>query len=75
MRKTTIQGISLVEAITVKKWDVLLGVHHHAANEKAYNLTTGAVTRSTDSSATTPKFALTYHPTKDISVYGRHAEY
>mgnify|MGYP000953856435 CR=1 FL=1 len=73
--KTTIQGISLVDAITVKKWDVLLGVHHHAANEKAYNLTTGAVTRSTDSSATTPTFALTYHPTKDISVYGSHAEY
>ena len=73
--KTTIQGISLVDAITVKKWDVLLGVHHHSANEKAYNLTTGAVTRSTDSSATTPTFALTYHPTKDISVYGSHAEY
>ena len=73
--KTSIKGISLVDEISIKKWDILLGVHHHSANVKAYNLNTGRVTSSVDSSATTPTFALTYHPTKDISVYGSHAEY
>ena len=73
--KTSMKGISLVDEISIKKWDILLGVHHHSANVKAYNLNTGRVTSSVDSSATTPTFALTYHPTKDISVYGSHAEY
>ena len=73
--KTSIKGISLVDNITINKWDVLLGVHHHAANVKAYNLSTGKVKTSVDSSATTPTFALTYRPTKDTSVYVSHAEY
>ena len=73
--KTSIKGISLVDNITINKWDVLLGVHHHSANVKAYNLTTGRVSSSVDSSATTPTFALSYHPTKDTSVYASHAEY
>ena len=73
--KTSIKGVSLVDTITINKWDVLLGVHHHAANVKAYNLNTGRVTSSVDSSATTPTFALTYRPTKDTSVYVSHAEY
>lgn len=73
--KTAIKGISLVDNITINKWDVLLGVHHHSANVKAYNLSTGKVKTSVDSSATTPTFALTYRPTKDTSVYVSHAEY
>ena len=73
--KTAIKGISLVDNITINKWDVLLGVHHHSANVKAYNLKTGRVSSSVDSSATTPTFALTYRPTKDLSVYASHAEY
>ena len=73
--KNTIKGVSLVDSITFDKWNVLLGIHHHSANEKAYNLGTGAVTRSTDTSGTTPTFAVTYRPTKDISVYASHAEY
>ena len=73
--KTSIKGISLVDTITINKWDVLLGVHHHSANVKAYNLNTGRVTSSVDSSATTPTVALTYRPTKDTSVYVSHAEY
>ena len=73
--KTSVKSISLVDNITINKWDVLLGVHHHAANVKAYNLSTGKVKTSVDSSATTPTFALTYRPTKDTSVYVSHAEY
>jgi len=73
--KTSIKGISLVDTITINKWDVLLGVHHHSANVKAYNLSTGRVSSSVDSSATTPTVALTYRPTKDTSVYVSHAEY
>ena len=73
--KTSIKGISLVDTITINKWDVLLGVHHHAANVKAYDLNTGQVKTSVDSSATTPTYALTYRPTKDTSVYVSHAEY
>ena len=73
--KTVIQGISLVDAITIDKWDVILGIHHHSANEKAYDLNTRAVTRSTDSSATTPTYALTYRPSDKVLVYASHAEY
>lgn len=72
--KTTIRGLSLVDSIDLDKWNLIVGVHHHSADVDTFNRA-GSVTASTSSSATTPTFALTYHPTKDISVYGSHAEY
>ena len=73
--KTSIKGISLVDSITLNKWNMILGVHHHSSNVKAYNLTTGRVSSSVDSSATTPTYTLSYRPTEDITVYASHAEY
>lgn len=71
--KTSIKGLSLVDSLTLNKWNMTLGVHHHSANVKAY--TAGRVSSSVDSSATTPTFALSYRPTQDITVYASHAEY
>lgn len=73
--KTSIKGVSLVDSISFNKWNMILGVHHHSANVKSYNLTTGRVSSSADSSATTPTYALSYRPTEDITVYASHAEY
>ena len=72
--KTTIRGISLVDSIDINKWNLILGVHHHTADVDSYNAA-GRVTSSVSSSATTPTVALSYHPTKDTSVYVSHAEY
>ena len=73
--KTLTKGISLVDSITINKWDVLLGIHYHSANVTSYKPATGAQLSRVDSSATTPTFALTYRPTDKVSVYVSHAEY
>ena len=72
--KTRMKGISLVDSVTYRKWNVLLGVHHHAADVDAYNAA-GKVTSHTHSSATTPTYAVTYRPSERVSVYGSYAAY
>ena len=72
--KTTTKGISLVDSITLHKWNLLLGIHHHSSDVDAYNAA-GRETAKTHSSATTPTYALTYRPSENVSIYASHAAY
>ena len=72
--KTRIAGISFVDSIDYKKLNVLLGVHYHKSNVDAYNMATGKVSSSANSSATCPTYALLYKPTENFAVYASHAE-
>lgn len=73
--KTAIRGISIVDSITFEKWNVLLGIHHHSATVRGYNLKTGVESSHVDSGATTPTFAVSYRPDQATTVYAHHAEY
>lgn len=72
--KTRIAGISLVDSISYKKWNVILGVHHHSSYVDSYNRTTGRVSSSANSSATCPTYAIMYSPTENFSAYMSHSE-
>lgn len=78
--KTRVKSLSVIDDMTYKKWDVVLGVHHHSATTRDYNYknkTTHAeftgITR-TEESATSPTYGVIYHPNKDWAVYGSHTE-
>lgn len=72
--KTRMAGFSLADMISYQKWQFLLGFHRHDAYVDAYSSSTGRVSSSLHTSATTPTYALMYHPEKNLAVYASHSE-
>ena len=68
-------GITFLDEVKYKKWDLIWGVHYHKATTNNYNNRLGTLTSSNTSSATAPTFALMYKPSDNWSIYGSHSEY
>ncbi|WP_219843292.1 TonB-dependent receptor [Veillonella tobetsuensis] len=68
-------GVTALDEISYKKWNLVLGVHHHSATTNNYNNKTGNLVSSNTSSSTSPTYALMYKPNDNWSIYGSHSEY
>lgn len=71
--KTTLWGISLMDTISVDKWNILLGGHSHHSSVKKYDLA-GAVTQTVDTHAFSPVYGVLYKPNQNVSIYASHTE-
>lgn len=72
--KTQIWGYSLVDSIEYKKLNILLGIHKHNGKVDSYNTSTGALSSSVSSDATSPTYGLTYAPNDQVAFYASHSE-
>lgn len=73
--RETMKGLSLLDTITYKKWQGVVGVHWHQAKTSSYNTQTGSAKQTIVSSALSPTVALMYKPNEHLSFYGNHSEY
>lgn len=71
--KTRLNGYSLTDTIKQGKFSLTLGMHHHEADVKKFNVQ-GIQTSRITASATSPIFGLVYQPTKNLSFYASHTE-
>ncbi len=67
-------GWSLVDTMSVDKWDIMLGVHKHNAAVYSYNVQ-DQLTKSVKSDGMCPSYAVTYKPTDNLSLYASHGEF
>ncbi|MDQ0204668.1 TonB-dependent receptor [Pectinatus haikarae] len=72
--KTNIWGVSVLDSIDYKKFNLLVGVHKHNGRVDAYNTATGALSSHMESDAICPTYAVSYKPTENIYFYASHSE-
>lgn len=77
--KTRVKSYSVVDYMTLDKWNFVLGAHKHEATSRSYkyknensNEMTGIDTVKTDD--TSPIYGIIYRPGENWSVYASHSE-
>lgn len=70
---TSLNGIALTDSIKMNKLQLTVGVHHHEADVKEYDVK-GVQTKRTKTNATSPIFGILYQPTKELTWYASHTE-
>ena len=76
--KTKIKSFGVVDSMSYKKWDFILGVHRHEAESQAFNWASSGRLSSattTKTSATSPTYGIVYKPNDNLSIYGNHTEF
>lgn len=74
--KTKVKSLGIVDSMTYKKWDFVVGVHKHEATSQAYTLKDGSYTvKTTKTDALSPTYGIVYRPSENWSIYGSHSEF
>ena len=72
-RETSLNGIALTDSIKMDKLQLTIGVHHHKADLKQYDIN-GVQTKRITADTTSPIFGVLYRPTKELTWYASHTE-